>query len=383
MAFSGSLVRSGIALGLGARRRSAPALARVAADRGFHIASLDGIRAIAALIVFAAHTGLEHLVPGGFGVTVFFFLSGYLITTLLRREYEETGTISLKHFYLRRVYRIFPPLYLVLGILILLALTGVVRNDMDALGIAAQLAHLTNYYVASFPDVNDPMVAPFTVPFWSLAVEEHFYLLFPLALLLLLKRNPLSRVAQVLFLVCCAVLLWRCFLVLIMGAGSHYIYHATDTRIDSLLFGCVMGLWLNPALDPAPAKIPPRTWVLLCGLGLALLLWSFLDRSTGFRDTFRYSLQGLGLFPLFYCAVRFHDWPVFAWLGIWPMRMLGLISYTFYLSHEACIELADRMLNNHGALRALAGFALAVAFSAACYVLVERRFARLRRKLHG
>ena len=65
------------------------------------------------------------------------------------------------------------------------------------------------------------------------------------------------------------------------------------------------------------------------------------------------------------------------------MRALGLISYTFYLSHEACIELAERLLGSHGPLRALAGFGLAVAFSAACYLLVERRFARLRRKLHG
>jgi peptidoglycan/LPS O-acetylase OafA/YrhL len=370
-------------LALGFRRSRTRALDGLAAERGFHIASLDGIRAIAALIVFAAHAGLDEIVPGGFGVTVFFFLSGYLITTLLRREYEETGGISLRHFYLRRIYRIFPPLYLVLAILILLGLTGVVRNDMDALGIAAQLAHLTNYYVASFPNVTDPMVAPFTVPFWSLAVEEHFYLLFPLALLFLLKRNPLPRVAQALFLVCCAVLLWRCFLVLIVDAGSHYIYHATDTRIDSLLFGCIMGLWLNPALDPAPAKIRPRTWALLCALGAALLLISFLNRSDGFRDTFRYSLQGLGLFPLFYCAVRFHRSPLFAWLGIWPMRMLGLISYTFYLSHEACIDLAKLMLGSQGVLRALLGFAMAVAFSAACYVVVERRFARLRRKLHG
>src|SRR5690606_21527322 len=87
----------------------------------FRIASLDGIRGIAALIVFVAHAGLGHIVPGGFGVTIFFFLSGYLITTLLCVEFEKTGSISLKHFYLRRVYRIFPPLYPVLGLALLLA----------------------------------------------------------------------------------------------------------------------------------------------------------------------------------------------------------------------------------------------------------------------
>src|SRR5882724_3312228 len=95
------------------------------------IPSLDGLRAFAALWVFDGHLGLKSHVPGPFGVTIFFFLSGYLITTLLRREYEETGDISLRHFYLRRVYRIFPPLYLVLAILIALALFGVVRNEMS------------------------------------------------------------------------------------------------------------------------------------------------------------------------------------------------------------------------------------------------------------
>jgi hypothetical protein len=72
----------------------------------FYIPSLDGMRTIAFLLVFLAHTGATKIVPGGFGVTVFFFLSGYLITTLLRREYEKNQFINLKHFYLRRIVRI-------------------------------------------------------------------------------------------------------------------------------------------------------------------------------------------------------------------------------------------------------------------------------------
>ncbi|MBX9895794.1 MAG: acyltransferase [Nitrosomonas sp.] len=81
----------------------------------YYIPSLDGMRAVAAMLVFVSHAGWPHLIPGGFGVTIFFFLSGYLITTLLRREYESTGSISFKNFFLRRAYRIFPPLYIVLG----------------------------------------------------------------------------------------------------------------------------------------------------------------------------------------------------------------------------------------------------------------------------
>src|SRR5277367_6687518 len=74
-----------------------------------HIPSLDGLRAVSFFIVFLAHSRLEWIVPGGFGVTVFFFLSGYLITTLMRLEVERTRDVSLKHFYLRRALRILPP----------------------------------------------------------------------------------------------------------------------------------------------------------------------------------------------------------------------------------------------------------------------------------
>jgi peptidoglycan/LPS O-acetylase OafA/YrhL len=369
-----------ISLGLGRAPRAEAA--RVSAAGGFHIASLDGIRAVAALMVFSAHTHLQGFVPGGFGVTIFFFLSGYLITTLLRREFEETGTISLKHFYLRRVYRIFPPLYLVLGILIALALTGVVRNDMSWTAVLAQFVHLTNYYLVTHGADNAPVV-PYTVPFWSLAVEEHFYLLFPLLLLLLLRKHSLRQTAIALGVACAAILLWRCALVFGFGVSSYYVYNATDTRIDSLLFGCLLGVWRNPALDRAQAKIGGRGWFFLCALGVALLLVSFLWRADAFRDTLRYTLQGLGLFPLFYCAIRYSRLPVFAWLDSRPMRALGLISYTFYLSHEAALDLARKALGSDGTLRAVVGFALAVAFSGACYFLVERRFARLRRRLHG
>ena len=79
-----------------------------------YLPQLDGVRALAILIVFAAHCGYSHVVPGGFVVTVFFFLSGYLITTLLRIERARAGGVSLSAFYLRRSLRILPPLYLTL-----------------------------------------------------------------------------------------------------------------------------------------------------------------------------------------------------------------------------------------------------------------------------
>jgi peptidoglycan/LPS O-acetylase OafA/YrhL len=359
-----------------------PAVRVAGAERGFHIASLDGIRAVAAMIVFVSHAGLQQVVPGGFGVTVFFFLSGYLITTLLRREYAESGGIDLRKFYLRRVYRIFPPLYLVLLVLIVLSLSGAIRGGMQPGAVLAQLAHLTNYYVIYHGSIHAPIV-PYTLPMWSLAVEEHFYLLFPLALLLALRRATPARAAAALALGCALVLAWRCVLMLTLEDGAHYTYHATDTRLDSLLYGCIMALWMNPAIDPAPARLGARAWLAICGLALALLVFTFLYREPFFRETLRYSLQGIALFPLFYCAVRFHRWPLFSWLESPPVRGLGIISYTFYLCHEPCIYIAGDYLGHEGWVRTAAGFAAAVAFSCASYLLIERRFAVLRRRLHA
>ena len=84
------------------------------ASNKFHIPSLDGLRAVAICIVFLSHAGLSKIIPGGLGVTIFFFLSGYLITTLLRLEHIKTGKIDLKKFYIRRMLRIWPNFYLVL-----------------------------------------------------------------------------------------------------------------------------------------------------------------------------------------------------------------------------------------------------------------------------
>jgi peptidoglycan/LPS O-acetylase OafA/YrhL len=349
-------------------------------DGNLHIPSLDGIRAVATMMVFVSHAGLEDIVPGGFGVTIFFFLSGYLITTLLRLEFMATGSISLRNFYLRRVFRIFPPMYIVLAIAALLAITGYTASDMTIGGLSAQFLHFTNYFMIFFDGTH---LAPATDAMWSLAVEEHFYLLFPIALLLLLRRQSYARSALFLSGFCVLVLLWRCVLVYGFGLQHDYTYLATDTRLDSILYGAILGLWLNPALKGKASDTSRRLWLILLGLGAIMLLFSFWYRNSNFRETFRYSLQGLGLFPFFYCAVRFNDWAIFRWLELRPIRLLGLISYTFYLCHQTALVEAERLLQTKGLFTILLGFAFSLSFSAAMYFLVERRMAVLRRRLHS
>jgi len=111
-----------------------------------YINNLDGIRALAVLIVLVAHAGFGHIVPGGFGVTVFFFLSGFLITTLLIAEYEKHQTISLKKFFLRRFFRLFPPLFISLILAYGLVAVGLLGGEISAGGVFYQLFYLANYH---------------------------------------------------------------------------------------------------------------------------------------------------------------------------------------------------------------------------------------------
>ena len=330
--------------------------------------------------MFVSHAGLDEVVPGGFGVTVFFFLSGYLITTLLRQEYELTRTISLSRFYLRRAYRIIPPLYIVLLLLLMPIGNSHGNADVSHGAIVAQFLQFTNYYVLIWGSKH---LIPDSLPTWSLAVEEHFYLLFPLLLYALLRATSYGRIALVLGALCLTTLLWRCWLVYGLHVDFNYTYLASDSRIDSILFGCVMGVWLNPALDGQLTGVTSARWLLVIAASIALLLFSFLYRSEGFRETLRYSVQGVALLPLFFTAIRKSTWPIYRWLQARPARFLGLISYTFYLIHLRALEVVSKYVGGSRLLVGILGFAVAVAFASAMYYLVERHLALVRRRLHS
>jgi len=156
-----------------------------------YIPSLDGIRALSFSIVFAAHAGLERWVPGFFGLSVFFFLSGYLITTLLRVEWERSGTLDLRQFYLRRALRILPPFYVVLAGASALTLLGALGGALQPRAVLMQALHLSNYEIVRSGWWQGR--APGTWVLWSLAVEEHFYLVFPLLYLVLRRHFPSGR----------------------------------------------------------------------------------------------------------------------------------------------------------------------------------------------
>jgi peptidoglycan/LPS O-acetylase OafA/YrhL len=344
-----------------------------------HVPSLDGLRAISFLFVFAAHAGLERFVPGGFGVTIFFFLSGYLITSLLRSEYARTGAINLRHFWLRRALRILPPFYLVLVAAIGAALVFDPPGSLSGSGVAAQLLHVSNYWIIRHGYGGLPNG---TGVYWSLAVEEHFYLLFPW-LFILMQRVGLSqrRQAFALWGLCAVVLLWRCILVFHFAAPSDRTYLASDTRIDSILFGCALAVWHNPILD-AP-ELNERRWRTVWGpAALAVFLGCLLYRAPAFRETLRYSLQGIALTALFTAAIRYPHWLAFRILNNRPAEFLGELSYSLYLLHFTVITAIARVLPLVSPwITAILALGLSIVLAMVIRAFIEEPCARMRRRL--
>ncbi len=337
------------------------------------IPSLDGVRAVSFLIVFLAHAGLDQIIPGRFGVAVFFLLSGYLITTLLIREREKTGSISLKLFYMRRALRIFPPMYSILGATVLFLwltrqLSGITRG-----GLCSQLFYYQNYYFHGG-------IIPGLGPLWSLAVEEHFYLCFPLLMLLLLARSRnYQDIAQTLLGICALILVWRCCVVAYMPHGMQWARDASDTRADSILFGCVLAcLQQTPACDRIFERRRMNRYIVPGCLGI--LLVTFLVRSPVFRETLRYTLQALAIGPLLYYVIRYPGTRIARLLNTSVLSYIGLLSYSLYLIHAVVLLQMQHVIHNQIAAGVLS-LIISVALAFIVRLLIERPTDRLRARL--
>jgi peptidoglycan/LPS O-acetylase OafA/YrhL len=312
-------------------------------------------------------------------VTIFFFLSGFLITTLLRAEFEKNAAVSIRHFWLRRTLRILPPFYLVLICALLISFAIDPPGTLSPPAVIAQALQYTNYWIIGHGFDGQPSG---TGVYWSLAVEEHFYLVFPWFFIVLQKLKMTARnQAITLWSVCAIVLLWRLSLVFAFHAPVVRTYLASDTRVDSILFGCALAVWNNPVLDEIP--LHERRWkYLYVPLAVLILGGCLLVRGDNFRETLRYSLQGAALTIVFIAAIRYHRWAPFAWLNTRPMIYIGLLSYSLYLLHLAVIFGVARALPTIGSVpQGVLSLVVAVTLSWLIYVMIEKPCARLRRKL--
>jgi peptidoglycan/LPS O-acetylase OafA/YrhL len=259
-----------------------------------HIPELDGVRAIAIICVLVEHFRLiGPRVPGSWflGVDIFFVLSGFLITALLMAEQERTGTIDLRAFYLRRARRILPAL--AAAIILAVALGG--ASLTSALLSAVFLGNLLG-----------PKEMGWLVHTWSLAVEEHFYLAWPLIF-------ALRSRTFILFVVIGGALAVR--LAAMTGFDWDFAYRATPARIDSTAIGCLAALY-SRWFQPPPATVPAV---------LILMILYSVEEWTMIR-------WGVTVFALLVASavVGVQD---MRWLASAPLKYVGTRSYGIYLYH--------------------------------------------------
>jgi peptidoglycan/LPS O-acetylase OafA/YrhL len=336
-----------------------------------YIPALDGLRAVAILIVMASHYGGESFVPGGFGVTLFFFISGYLITSILISEMETTGTISVSDFYIRRFFRLAPALLTMIAGVTLLFEVIVASPYIPQL--LAALFYAMNYYQI-FGGAN-PM--PLGV-LWSLAVEEHYYLIFP-ALFALGWRWPRCFLIG-LCLLLISILGWRTALVLKFHVSEYRTYMATDTRLDSILYGAI----LAAAVTLSKRSIAWMQHWLVLAAAAATLLFTLVYRSSDFRETFRYSLQGLALMPIFY-------WVIFTQKDALVRRLLesnvlvwvGRISYSLYLWHFSVLYFFQKADDIGKPYQYMAAAIVSLSIASLSFYFIERPFQSLRNQFRA
>ncbi len=343
-----------------------------------YIPAIDGLRAIAISMVIAAHMGAEKFVPGGFGVTLFFFISGYLITGLLIQEDSTVGKIDIPSFYIRRFLRLGPALITMISVVSVgyFLLLGTVSGTQ----ILAGLFYFTNLFVYEhFHSIAQSFRMPFW-PLWSLAVEEHYYLIYPLIFAAAWKWR--DRFLAGLAILTIIVLLWRIVLVVHWRAPDIRTYFATDTRIDSILFGALLAVMLRTRFAGLARYL--GHWPAI-SVGVVFLLFTFLYRDPVFRETFRYSMQGVALLPLFYATLFEPKFSlVRAVLELPVMNWIGRLSYSLYLYHTAAFFFVATLLPNTNILL-LDLISLAGSLAAAClsYYCIERHFQKLRDRFRG
>lgn len=338
-----------------------------------HRPDIDGLRALAVIPVVLYHAGVTGL-PGGFvGVDVFFVISGFLITSILVRDLEDgTPRFSLADFYVRRIRRIFPALMTVLLATAILAIFILLPRDFDDLGksLVASALFASNIFFhrqAGYFDA-DAHTKPL-LHTWSLAVEEQFYLVFPLLLLLLFRlgwrRLNVRRTLMVLFVLSFAWSLWQ------LRVAPSAAFYLAPARGWELLLGALVALGAFPLLRRGVAEIAAL-------LGISLLTFGYL------HITSQSPFPGfLALLPCLGAALLIHagrDTLVTRVLASRPLVAVGAISYGLYLWHWPLLVLARHWsLSPLTALETAAVVCVAVALAMLSLRYIEAPF-RVRRR---
>ena len=344
-----------------------------------YVPGLDGVRALAVVPVISLHLGhyfenWKAVFSGGFlGVDLFFVLSGYLITSILIREFGKRGTIRLSKFYIRRALRLFPAIIALVMAHFVYAYFSNMPMDTEIRTLSSILFYYSNFQIA-----YGGVFATDLGHMWSLAVEEQFYLVWPVLLILL---GPLINRPRVLAWVVagtiCLVIFWRAWLWSERSGDWYWLtlYPRTDLRADSLLMGALFAIIVLP-------ERAIKRWLPLVGsLGLLAVLIALVFITAKNASFLFYG--GLTLFAFASGLVIFSVAKLEGWWSILfdniLARGIGRVSYGLYIWHMPIFAATARYTQSYPLVLqitiALSALLLVTLFSWFC---IEKPFLRLK-----
>jgi peptidoglycan/LPS O-acetylase OafA/YrhL len=349
------------------------------------VRALDGLRGVAVLLVVGRHAQallvprdpgpLEQPGPfiGGFlGVDLFFVLSGLLITSLLVREHGHRGSIALGRFWWHRALRLLPALYVLLAVSSLYAWRTGLSMETQWRSVRAALTYTSNW--AWKWDGFDAVLG--LGHLWSLAIEFQFYVVWPLVVLALLRLDPSGIVLGATTAAGVVLVAVNRAVLLEGGDPTLFLYQRTDTRIDGLLIGSLLALvWWRRARLLRYLAWP--AW-------LAVPLIAYLVGTVQFTDLWLYRWGYTAIAATMACvvgAVVSDAWEPARLLRVWPLVLVGRVSYGLYLWHLPIFEVVYRYGGDWGApVRVVVGLVASGVATAASWKLVESPLRTYRRR---
>lgn len=293
--------------------------------------ALDGLRGYAAIIVVMVHARVSWMQGGTAIISTFFPLSGFLITRNLLREIDRTKTVDFRRFWWRRVRRLLPASAIGVGVATAASLyKGLPIRAIDTI---SSLTGWKNWQMIHWPNIGDPAMSVW----WSLAIEEQYYLVYPSLLLVLMLVGKRRGATLALWLIAAASLL---YVVWGYHTGDpqtiHEVYHGTHGRLWEILAGCLLALH---------GKLPDRLrvnpfWAFAL---IVVCQTSWLLSDVWYEDLARIVLTILGTVWLIDGVCHGRPTVTARLLGSWPLRPLGLISYEIYMLHTSVLLLLPHL----------------------------------------
>lgn len=362
-----------------------------------YVPGLDGLRALAVMAVLCFHDGISWFQGGLLGVDVFFVISGFLISSLLIGELRRTGTLSFTGFYERRARRLLPALFITLLGISLYAVFWAPAGTLHAVrdDALATLTYVSNWHFI-ITDQNYFTHAAAPSPLlhtWSLAVEEQFYLIWPVVTWFLMRRFT-SRSVLLTTMVLAGASAVEGYLLFRHGASSSRLYYGTDIRIQEVMVGAGLAAFWDGRQGPSTSVhanarhgAMGRGVVLLWGfVGLIVLGWAFhsVDGSGGFLYDGGFLLIAVAALGVIATVVELPTSPLARVFSVRPIRYVGRISYGLYLYHWPIFQtLSGQRTGLHGS--PLLALRLVVTFIAASlsFHLIEERVRRRQGSFNG